>query len=185
MRSECNTLQTRERVLYTGNCLCGGVSFRVEQKLEPIQVCHCSQCRKAQGTPFATNMPISASAFRLISGHELLRAFESSPGKKRVFCSTCGSPIFSESRNFPGVVRIRAGLINEPLPVKPIAHFYTASKCNWWPIDDGLPQFPEAYAVAVRAGLSIFGTICANMTDQSRSNQLADEQRIVIPKPDQ
>jgi len=40
-------------------------------------------------------------------------------------------------------------------------------------------------SVAVRAGLSIFGTICANMTDQSRSNQLADEQRIVIPKPDQ
>ncbi len=79
--------------MHTGSCLCGGVQFRIEQALEPIQVCHCSQCRKAQGTPFATNTPVSTSAFHLTAGKELLKAFESSPGKQRVFCSGCGSPI--------------------------------------------------------------------------------------------
>jgi hypothetical protein len=39
--------------------------------------------------------------------------------------------------------------------------------------------------VAVRAGLSIFGIICAKTSDQTRSNQVADKQRIVIPQPDQ
>lgn len=131
--------------MYTGSCLCGGVQFRVESELAPIDICHCMQCRKAQGAPIATNSPVPASAFRLTSGRELLTEFESSPGKKRVFCSRCGSPIFSQRASIPGVVRLRVGLINEPVSVKPHAHFYTASKANWWPINDGLPQFKEAY----------------------------------------
>ncbi|MBZ2188822.1 GFA family protein [Alcanivorax sp. JB21] len=131
--------------MYSGSCLCGGVQFNVKAELEPIQVCHCSQCRKAQGAPFATNIPVAASAFQLISGGELLTEFESSPGKKRVFCSRCGSPVYSSKDTLPGVLRLRAGLINERLGTKPIAHFYTASKCNWWSINDDLPQFAEAY----------------------------------------
>lgn len=131
--------------MYTGSCLCGGVRFRIEQELEPIQVCHCSQCRKAQGTPFATNTPVDRSAFTLTQGQELLTEYESSPGKLRVFCRRCGSPIYSTKNDVPNVVRIRAGLINEPLNARPIAHFHTASKCNWWSITDHLPQFPEAY----------------------------------------
>lgn len=137
--------------MYTGSCLCGAVQFRIESELEPIQVCHCSQCRKAQGTPFATNSPVAATAFHLTAGKDRLKEFESSPGKKRVFCSRCGSPIYSSKDTVPGVVRVRAGLINEPLAVRPIAHFHVASKCNWWPIDDGLPQFPESYVPKGRA----------------------------------
>lgn len=130
-----------ESAVYTGGCLCGGIQFRIEAELEPIQVCHCSQCRKAQGTPFATNTPVASTAFRLLSGAELLRSFESSPGKERVFCSRCGSPIYSRKETIPGVLRIRAGLINEALATKPVAHFHTASKATWWPITDDLPQF--------------------------------------------
>lgn len=131
--------------MHSGSCLCGGVQFHIEQALEPIQICHCSQCRKAQGTPFATNTPVSASAFHLTAGKELLKTFESSPGKLRVFCSGCGSPIYSTKDSVAGVLRVRAGLLNEPLAIKPVAHFHTASKCSWWAIDDGLPQFRDAY----------------------------------------
>jgi hypothetical protein len=84
-------------------------------------------------------------AFVLTSGRELLTEFESSPGKQRVFCHRCGSPIFSRTAKLPGVVRIRMGLINEPLAARPVAHFYTDSKCNWWSINDGLPQFRQGY----------------------------------------
>lgn len=131
--------------VYTGSCLCGGVQFRIDSELAPIQVCHCSQCRKAQGTPMATNTPVAEAAFRLLQGAELLKAFESSPGKQRVFCSRCGSPIYSQKDTLPGVLRIRAGLINEPLTVGPAAHFHTGSKSNWWPINDDLPQFEASY----------------------------------------
>lgn len=130
---------------FTGSCLCGGVQFRVDAEPAPIQVCYCQQCRKAQGSVLVTNMPVTEAAFHVLRGTELLKSFESSPGKQRVFCSHCGSPIYSRNSKFPGVVRIRAGTINEPLPVRPIAHFHVASKANWWAITDDIPQFPAAY----------------------------------------
>ncbi len=131
---------------YTGSCLCGRVTFRIEAELEPIQVCHCMQCRKAQGGPFATNIPVAASAFHLLSGAESLKAYESSPGKQRLFCGHCGSPVYSRRQSLPSVVRVRAGLINEPLLARPAWHAYASAKCNWWVINDGLPQFPEGHA---------------------------------------
>src|SRR4051794_26453813 len=118
-------------ILYTGNCLCNGVQFCIDAELAPIQVCHCIQCRKAQGAPIATNTPVSNSVFRLTSGKELLTEYESSPGKKRVFCKRCGSPIYSYRDTLPDVVRIRVGLINEPVAARPAAHFHIASKANW------------------------------------------------------
>jgi hypothetical protein len=50
--------------MHTGGCLCGGIRFRVQGNLAPIELCHCSQCRKAQGGPFASNIPVAAAAFR-------------------------------------------------------------------------------------------------------------------------
>ena len=129
--------------MYTGSCLCGGICFEVNAELGPIDICHCQQCRKAQGTAFATNTPVAASALRITSGTDLLKAYESSPGKRRHFCSGCGSPIYSQRDAKPDVVRIRVGVINEPLNVRPHAHYHTESKCNWWDITDTLPRSAE------------------------------------------
>lgn len=129
--------------MYTGSCLCGGVTFEVAGELAPIQVCHCQQCRKAQGTALVTNIPVDAGKLHWVGGETLLKSYESSPGKQRVFCGECGSPIYSCHESKPGVVRIRAGLLNEPLATRPAFHIYTESACNWWAIDDGLPQYPE------------------------------------------
>jgi len=131
---------------YTGGCLCGGITFRIEAELAPIQVCHCAQCRKAQGGPFATNIPVAESAFSLRDDQQLVRSHESSPGKERLFCSRCGSPILSRRASLPGVVRIRAGLIDEPLQSRPGFHAHVASKASWWDIGDGLPRYPQGFA---------------------------------------
>jgi hypothetical protein len=127
----------------TGTCLCTGIAFEVEGPLPPIQLCHCSQCRKAQGSAFASNIPIHREALRLLRGEELLREFESSPGKFRVFCSRCGSPVYSRRNDKPGVLRLRAGILEGELETRPGFHFHTASKANWWLIDDHLPQYPS------------------------------------------
>src|SRR5690606_22404809 len=117
----------------------------IQSELEPNQDYHCAQCRKEHYTPIATNTTVKDAAFQLDSGAELLKSYEESPGKHRVFCSKCGSPIYSKKDALPGVLRIRAGLINEPLSSKPVAHSYTGSKANWWAINDDLPQFEAAY----------------------------------------
>ena len=125
---------------FQGECLCGGIAFQIEGPLAPIQICHCSQCRRAQGTPFVTNIPVPVSALTFERGEDLLKAFESTPGKQRVFCRECGSPIFSRLDALPDVVRIRAGLLSGDLDTRPAFHIYYGSRANWLTLDDGLPR---------------------------------------------
>jgi hypothetical protein len=118
------------------------VRYQVEGELAPIQICHCSQCRKAQGSAFVTNIAVQESAFALLSGVEQLKAYEPLPGKQRVFCGNCGSPIYSCPSKLPGVLRIRAGSLAGDLATRPGWHAFTASRANWWDIHDDLPQYP-------------------------------------------
>lgn len=131
--------------MHTGSCLCRAVRFEVSGELAPIQVCHCGDCRKAQGVAFGANIPVATTDLRLISGEDRLKAFESSPGKERVFCADCGGPIFSRLASKPGVVRLRAGTLDEPVGSEIAFHAYTASKAGWWPITDDRPQHPGPY----------------------------------------
>jgi len=127
--------------MHTGSCLCRAVRFEVAGKLAPIQACHCGHCRKAQGGAFATNIPVATADFTLLSGEAELRAFESSPGKERVFCGRCGSPVFSRLASKPEVVRLRAGTLDEPVATEIGFYFHVASKASWWPITDDAPRF--------------------------------------------
>lgn len=130
--------------MITGSCLCGAVRFEISAALQPIQACHCGQCRKAQGSAFATNVPVATKDLRFICGEDRLTAYQSTPGKERVFCATCGSPIMSRLTSKPEVVRIRAGSLDNPTGGKVGFHFYVASKADWWEITDDLPQYPDA-----------------------------------------
>lgn len=124
-----------------GSCLCGAVRYVYEGALGPIAMCHCRQCRKAQGTAFATNSPIEAGAFRLIAGSKRLREFASSPGKRRAFCGDCGSPIYSRREDLPGVLRLRIGTLDTPIEARPSHHIFATSRAEWEVIEDELPQY--------------------------------------------
>src|SRR5512146_3250228 len=105
-----------------GSCLCGAVRYELDGELGPISCCHCSMCRKAQGSAFATNAPVDAARFRITEGAASLRAYRSSPEKERVFCATCGSPLYSRHDARPEVVRIRVGTLDGPIAARPTAH---------------------------------------------------------------
>ena len=116
--------------VHGGGCLCGGVRSEVEGPLAAVQLCHCGQCRKAQGSAFGAN---------------LLREYRASTAKRRVFCGTCGSPLFSQRDGTPEVLRLRAGTLDGDCAGLEIGfHIQTASKAAWWSIDDGRPQHPHA-----------------------------------------
>lgn len=127
--------------MHTGSCLCGAVRFEIDGPLAAIQLCHCSQCRRASGSAFAANMPVDAADFRVVRGEATLKAYESSPGKERVFCGGCGSPVISRLTADPTKVRVRAGLLDAPVAARPVFHFLTDSKADWWTIEGDLPQY--------------------------------------------
>jgi hypothetical protein len=129
---------------HEGRCLCGGIRLRVEGALPPMQVCHCRMCQQAQGGAFVAVLPLQRSALTLDDPEGLLTTYDSSPGKQRLFCRRCGSPVFSRRSSHPEVVRLRAGLLEGPLGTSIAWHAHTASACDWWPGDANAPRFPGA-----------------------------------------
>ena len=128
----------------TGGCLCGAVRFEINGPIRHIVHCHCSQCRKAQGSAFATNGIVNASDFRMLAGANELTGYESTPGQTKYFCKTCGSPILSKTASKPDQVRIRLGSIDSDIRERPEAHIFASSKANWEEITGDLPQY-EGY----------------------------------------
>jgi hypothetical protein len=130
--------------MITGGCLCDSVRFEIDGKLGAPGYCHCSQCRKANGSAFAANAPVRKRSFSFVRGQEMVREYESSPGKFRAFCSGCGSPVYSRNEKEPETLRVRLGTLDGDPGRRPLAHVWVGSKAPWHEITDELPRFDEA-----------------------------------------
>ena len=119
-----------------GHCLCGKITYEYRGEITELAICHCDQCKRAQGTPFATNAPVLLEHFRVITGAEQMKEYNASEDKRRVFCSNCGSPLYSQRLENPGTIRLRVGTISEGLIPRPNYHIYYGSRSDWFEIDD-------------------------------------------------
>jgi hypothetical protein len=129
--------------MHAGSCLCGAVRYEVHGDLGPITVCHCSKCRKANGSAFNAVAPIARADLRLLGGKDALAEFESSPGVHRVFCSGCGAQLYSRRDATPDMLRLRLGTLDTPVEATPSQHIFTAHKAEWYDIPGDAPQFQE------------------------------------------
>lgn len=127
-----------------GSCLCGGIRYEYHGEIQEVSMCHCSHCRKAQGSAFVAVAPVDSSLFVLLSGAELLKEFRMTPHKARVFCSNCGSPLYSARDDLPGIKRLRLGTVETPFTCQNTYHAFAGSKASWYEITDALPQYPAA-----------------------------------------
>ncbi|MAE93546.1 MAG: aldehyde-activating protein [Deltaproteobacteria bacterium] len=127
-----------------GSCLCGGVQFEIEGAAGPFELCHCPRCRKASGSAFVAGLTVRVGDFRLLSGAELIRAYEAPlreppPPYRVTLCSRCGSP----APGPPGDadwLEIPAGLLDADPRLRPDKHIFVECKSSWFPISDSLPQ---------------------------------------------
>lgn len=125
----------------TGSCLCGAVKFRIDPPPSAVFFCHCSQCRKAQGSAFVASVPVPVTHFTLLEGADALRSYRATPQKARYFCGHCGSPIYSH-RDGGDALRVRAGTVDAGVDLRPVAHIFTADSAPWHEIGDRLPRYP-------------------------------------------
>lgn len=127
--------------MITGSCLCGAVRYEYGGEFGTITVCHCSDCRKAQGSASVVAAPVEADKFHWTQGRDMISEYESSPGKKRAFCRQCGAPLYSRKDDSPGVLRLRMGTIDTPTDARPAAHIFAANLPAWAAMDDALPRY--------------------------------------------
>jgi len=125
-----------------GSCLCGSVAYECGPALGPMGHCHCPKCRKAHGAAFSTTVRVARAGFRWLSGEDLLESFESSPGKRRSFCSRCGSHLVAGWDGQDALI-LRVGCVDGDPGVRPVVHIWTSLAAEWYEIDAQLPCLAE------------------------------------------
>jgi hypothetical protein len=125
-----------------GSCLCGAVAYEVDQLDMPIGHCSCETCRKAHAAAFTTTAGVYRTHFRWLSGEDKLTAYESSLGKRRYFCSICGSHIVSIRDNQAHVILRVATLDEDPGP-RPEVHIFRSHEVPWLDYQECIPSYAE------------------------------------------
>lgn len=123
--------------MITGKCECGSVTYEADAVRPTVNFCHCSQCRRTSGHLWAATRA-DLDKFRLTS-QQTLTWYVSSDHAKRGFCNACGSSLFYKI-NDADHIGIAAGSIDEPTGLQAGQHIFTASKGDYYDINDGLPQ---------------------------------------------
>ncbi len=127
--------------MVTGSCLCRAVQFEISAELERFVHCHCHTCRKVHGTVYGSSAVVPSTGFRLLSGAEVLIAYESSPGKQRCFCRICGSHVFARLRDRPQELILRVGTLDADPGARAQAHIWVSQRAPWYDILDALPRY--------------------------------------------
>ena len=127
----------------SGGCLCGGVRFEVSAPLRSAGYCHCTRCQRRTGTAASASASIEPGSLRLLAGQDLLRDYQPEGGFAKVFCSRCGSALWSRHPEDPERIGIRLGAFDSDPGVRPAHRQYVAFAAAWEPIpDDGLTRYP-------------------------------------------
>lgn len=126
--------------MHKGSCLCGRVRYEYDAEIEEISRCYCYQCQKGQGTAFVAVAPILTAKLSFTYGEEYLKEFRASPSKARVFCSECGSPLYSARDDLPHIMRLRLGALDTKTHPSVQYHACVSQKVNWYEIGDDYTQ---------------------------------------------
>ncbi len=122
-----------------GHCLCGAVCFEFEHDAGQAFHCHCESCRRAASSVVTTWITVPRDKVRFTNGEP--KYFSSSPGVRRGFCGTCGSPLSYESPVHPDDVDLYAASLEPDVIVEPEFHVYSDEQLPWFEVHDELPRY--------------------------------------------
>ena len=101
-------------------------------------------CRKLHAAAFRTRAKVASKDWEWVSGENLVKYYDSSPGEHKGFCSECGSSLLTRFDHLPDVIGFPLGTLDTDPGVRPERHVFVGSKAPWFDITDQLPQH-EAY----------------------------------------
>lgn len=130
---------------FSGGCACGAI--RYESKAEPLMMlqCHCRDCQRSSGGPFASFVVVPKEAFKLLQGSLRFYGSPSEMGGKthRGFCADCGSPLMGHPDGVPHIVALRATSLDDPSWFNSQMDVWTCDAQPWDQMNPALPKFEK------------------------------------------
>ncbi len=114
-----------------GGCLCGGLRVTVVGEPYRVGLCHCLDCRKNHGALFHGSAIFPADAVTVTGDRR--------DYKGRVFCPTCGSPVYGQ---FGDEIGVNLGAFDTEDAFAPTYELWAVRREGW------LPPFPVKHSYA-------------------------------------
>ena len=122
-----------------GTCMCG--ELRVICEGEPIRVgiCHCWECQKRSGAPFAAQARWPRDKVRTEGNpKEWTRTGDEGTKATFRFCPTCGSTLWYTNETMPDLVAVAIGAFSDTSLPAPQYSVYEARKHPWVRLPDDI-----------------------------------------------
>ena len=128
-----------------GQCNCGAVKFRIDDRPTDIFICHCSICRRSTGSNGIAVVVVNNDKFQWRGDDDNIRTWNKPNADwHTAFCRTCGSPL--PGANDESTMYVPAGLLNGVDETLRVAHhIWVDSKADWDEIGDSGQQHREAF----------------------------------------
>jgi len=129
--------------IHTGGCLCGKIRYEASGAPVVVAHCHCEDCQRASGAGHTTGAMFATAQFK-ITGRFAEYTLVSNAGNQvtKVFCPTCGSPIFGRNDGMQGFVTVSLGTMDESSEFEPEVVIFASNKKPWDTMSDTLATFP-------------------------------------------
>lgn len=117
-----------KRKTFTGGCLCGNITFRVEGPPVWPHYCSCTMCQKWSGAPAMGWVDFHLAGLAWTRGTpKLLRTTQKT---QRGFCPDCGSGLFAQD-DASDTICLTIGVIDQKNSLVPESHSYRGKAPKW------------------------------------------------------
>src|SRR4051812_34580498 len=98
-----------------GACHCRNITYEAEVDPMQVTICHCTDCQKLTGSAYRVSVPTRRDDFMLLSGTPTtyVKSAESGAKRAQVFCSNCGSPLYTHAVGDDTTYGLRVGCIEQ------------------------------------------------------------------------
>jgi hypothetical protein len=127
----------------TGGCQCGKIRYTITAAPHLVYTCHCTECQRLTGSAFSLGVILPETAFHLsgIEPRPLYRMADSGRINTRWACPECATWVCSPPRD--GMMRFRAGTLDDRSWLAPTRHIWTDSKQPWVTFPEGDELFEK------------------------------------------
>ena len=114
------------------SCSCGKLSVTSEGDPVRISMCHCNACQKRTGSVFGTQARFPRELVT-VEGQSTKYTRLGDSGKPITFhfCPACGSTVYWEIANAPGVIAVAVGAFADPTFPPPRHSVYEERQHAW------------------------------------------------------
>ncbi len=114
------------------SCTCGQLKAEVDGDPVRISICHCLNCQRRSGGPFAEQARFPRANVR-VAGRSTVYALTGDGGTtaRFHFCPTCGATVYYEMDAMPEFLAIPVGAFADPSFPTPGVSVYEDRKHSW------------------------------------------------------